>query len=877
MREEAKATPAMARYLEIKEQYPDCLVFYRMGDFYELFFEDAVTASKVLNIVLTSRGKCEDKKIDMCGIPFHAYESYLVRLVKAGYKVAICEQTETPAEAKKRGSGAVVTREVVRVVTAGTLTEDTLLDVKKNNYLGCVVKNVEGMGFAWCDISTGNLYVREVNTQNLFSVLSGVVVSELLLTQEFFEANRSVLEGEFSKTLSFLPRERFSFVNNKQRAESFFGVQSLSCFGSFSKSEITAIGVLLDYISLTQKGKVPKILPPQKLSDGMFMEIDAATRKSLELTTALSDEKNSKSVRDVLDRTITGMGARYLTVQLASPLTDIALINDRLDKIDFFLQNQSVRENIRTHLRRVPDIERSLSRLAVGRGGPRDLKLIAVGLSQVPALRLGMQAAFVPPAIFENQTKLGDHTELVQEISNALKEDDLPLLARDGNFIRRGYSSVLDEIWDKQKNAQRTLLELQERYVSETGISNLKITFNNLLGYFIEVPLKQGDVLLNDKSLGFIHRQTMKNVMRFTTIALTEIEDGIVNAQERARDHELKIFEHLCARVLEHSSLIMTAAFGIAEIDVASSLAELSEENVWVRPILTAGTDFVIKGGRHPVVENALKKEHRQFIPNSCVLGEKSNSLWLLTGPNIAGKSTFLRQNALIAVLAQMGSFVPAEYAKIGLVDKLFSRVGASDDLARGRSTFMVEMVEVATILNGATERSLVILDEVGRGTATFDGLSLAWAVVEYLHEKNKCRGLFATHYHELTVLANRLENVTLHSMKVKEWEGDIIFLHEVGEGASDRSYGIHVAKLAGLPHSVLMRATQVLDQLEEKKQQQKPLFDDLPLFSSMSSSICQHESEVENELKKLDVDSLSPREALDLLYHLKKQAEKNE
>lgn len=871
--DQAKLTPMMAQYFETKKQYPDCLLFYRLGDFYELFFEDAQKASQALDIVLTYRGKIGNDDIPMCGVPFHAYENYLVRLVKAGYRVAICEQVESPADAKKRGTGAVVKREVVRIVTAGTLTEEALLNAKKNNYLACVCAGADTFGIAWADMSTGDFQTQTAPVDSVYSVLARLDPAEILIADNLPELHPHICDFTDEKHTQ-LPSEKFSYLNNKETLNTFFNVADMTAFGDFTRSEIAAAGVLLDYIFHTQKGACPPLRKLQKLKESSFMEIDAATRRSLELTASLGDDKNETSVFKSLDLTKTGCGARLLMAQLSAPLMDVYAINERLDKIDFFFQNQDIREKVQTVLKEIPDMERSLSRLLLGAGGPRDMLAITKGLSQIPTLRNLVSGEMIVDALRQDLHLMGEHSDLVTEISKAILPD-APLLTRDGGFIQMGYSADLDDVLSVKENAKKILADFQYKYSTQTGISNLKITFNNLLGYFIEVPTRFAEPLLVDKTKGFIHRQTMVNVVRFTTEELSELESKILHAAEISKAMELDIFEQLKERIRSVSEEIILACRSIAKLDVAVSLAQGAQLNHWVRPVLTNDTSFEIKGGRHLVVEKALKKERKSFIPNDCLMNDDKSRLWILTGPNMAGKSTFLRQNAVMAILAQMGSFVPADFARIGLVDKLYSRVGASDDLARGRSTFMVEMVEVAAILNGATEKSLVILDEVGRGTATFDGLSIAWAVVEYLHDVNKCRGLFATHYHELTALVNRLDHISLHSMRVKEWQGDIVFLHEVCEGAIDRSYGIHVGKLAGLPEAVLSRAGDVLEQLEEKKQDQKPLFDDLPLFSqTIKTTSIQKDSPVAIAIKKLDIDSLSPREALEYLYHLKQLAE---
>ena len=867
---EPKITPMMQQYLATKAECPDCLLFYRMGDFYELFFEDAKVAATALDIVLTYRGKHNGEPIPMCGVPFHAYENYLVRLVKAGYKVAIGEQLESPAEAKKRGYKSVVQRGVVRIVTAGTLTEDSLLNARRHNYLVCVAEGAEGRGLAWADMSTGNFYTQIVPVASVASALSRLDASELLIAEQTRLAH-SALFDECGIDMSFVALDKFNYISAKGEVEHFYKAHEISEVGAFSKPEIIAAGVLIRYVLETQRGVVPLLQVPQRIVAGAFMEIDPSTRRSLELTHSLSDDKNASSLLKTIDATQTGAGGRLLSFYLSAPLLDVKEIEARLDKIDYFVQNVGVRDKVREILRGGADIERSITRLSLKRGGPKDLLAICQTLAKIPQLRLSMCDTMVPLSLEDNKSQMGDWTALTEDIYAAIGDDDkdLPVLVRDGGFIRRGYSAALDELSNIKNNAKKVVADLQAKYIQETGIAQLKISFNNIVGYYIEVPVRFSEPLLREKERGFIHRQTMVNVVRFTTAELSELEAKILHADEKKLAMELELFETLRNKILSLSTPLLKAATAMATIDVACSLAYLADKNGWTRPVITDGEEFEIKKGRHPVVEAALGKQRENFVPNDCQLGEEENNLWLLTGPNMAGKSTFLRQNALIAIMAQIGSFVPAEYAKIGLVDKVFSRVGASDDLARGRSTFMVEMVEVASILNGATAKSLVILDEVGRGTATFDGLSLAWAVVEYLHDVNKCRGLFATHYHELTALANRLRGVSLHTMRTKEWNGEIVFLHEVGEGAIDRSYGIHVAKLAGLPTSVLDRASEVLAGLEDKKREQQPLFEDLPLFCVAKEPTLKT-SEVENRLKDVNLDLMSPKEALDFLYNLK-------
>lgn len=884
---QAAITPMMAQYLQIKREHEDYLLFYRMGDFYEMFFDDAVTASKALDIALTKRGKHEGADIPMCGVPFHAYESYLARLIKQGYKVAICEQTEDPKEAKKRGYKAVVKRDVIRLVTAGTLTEEPLLDAKKNNFLLSLVRQNDKLGLAWLDISTGDFYLQEVelHARDEAAVLSGLLSRlapvETIVSDAFLQ-NPAVFHvlNDCRDQLTVLPQARFNSENAKKRMEGLFKVDTLESFGSFSRSEITAAGVLLDYVRTTQKGQCPYIANPVRVSESQIMEIDGATRRSLELVDALNGDKNS-SLLGVIDRTVTGSGGRLLASRVANPLRDIAQINGRLDMVQFFADYARVRGELRAALKACPDIERAVSRLTVGRGGPRDLANIKIGLGIVPQIRNILRSCArdkndrllgeVPEILQKIMRNLGEHSHLVANLENALAED-LPLLARDGGFVREGYLPALDQVKSLKNDSHKTIVELQARYAEATGISNLKIKYNNVIGYFIEVPSKFAPQLLENAD--YIHRQSVLNASRFTTVELSELEDKIRGAADKALALELEVFDNLVRDIKIYSDNILKAAKAYAELDVASALADLAVEKRYCRPEIDDSLCFEIAEGRHPVVERALDKENgTAFVGNDCSLGGTEGRLWLITGPNMAGKSTFLRQNAIIAIMAQMGSFVPAASAHIGVIDKIFSRVGASDDLARGRSTFMVEMVETASILNQADERSFVILDEIGRGTATFDGLSIAWAVVEHLHEVNKCRTLFATHYHELTALTAKLADMSLHCMKIKEFNDEVIFLHEVIAGAADRSYGIHVAKLAGLPKTVLKRAGQVLEHLEKngKGSAMNKLADDLPLFAALREKEEPKVSPLEEALKALNPDDLSPREALEKLYEIKR------
>ncbi|MEM7223495.1 MAG: DNA mismatch repair protein MutS [Pseudomonadota bacterium] len=873
----AGASPMMLQYLKIKEANPGCLLFYRMGDFYEMFFEDAVEAAAALDITLTKRGQHKGDDIPMCGVPVHSADGYLSRLIRQGFKVAICEQMENPAEAKKRGHKAVVKRDVVRLVTPGTITEDELLDARSHNYLAALAEAGGARALAWLDMSTGDFLAEPLADGRIASALARLGPGELLLPERVLQ-DPDLFEtlADWKAVLTPLPSARFDSANAKRRLETLYEVKALDAFGAFERAELAAAGALLDYVELTQKGQLPRLAPLRRVAAGALMEIDPATRRNLELTEALSGGRRG-SLLDTIDCTVTGAGGRLLKQRLGAPLTDPRAIDERLDMVQFLRDQPGHRGVLRDRLRRCPDIERALSRLTLDRGGPRDLAAVRDGLVAARQLRgeLAKESLVPPPAgLARVAEKLGFHDTLVERLERALTAD-LPFLARDGGFIAKDYAPDLDELRTLRDESRRLIAGLQGRYAGETKIPSLKIRHNNVLGYFIEVTATHADKIPSGAESPYIHRQTMANALRYTTVELNELEQKISSAADKALAVELKLFEDLVAEITGRAEEIALAARALAELDLTAALAELAETAGWCRPEIGEAGGFEIIGGRHPVVEAALAADDQGgFVANDCSLDE-SNRVWLVTGPNMAGKSTFLRQNALIVVLAQMGAFVPAKAAKIGVVDRLFSRVGAADDLARGRSTFMVEMVEAAVILNQATSRSLVILDEIGRGTATFDGLSIAWACVEHLHEVNRCRALFATHYHELTSLTAKLPALSCHTMKVKEWQGDVVFLHEVGAGAADRSYGIHVAKLAGLPAAAVARAEQVLESLEQSEQAGAltRLADDLPLFAARPShpkTVSAKDSEAEKRLKDTNPDELTPRGALELLYELK-------
>ncbi len=880
----AAATPMMRQYLDVKRRHPDHLVFYRMGDFYEMFFDDAVRASAALDIALTRRGQHAGADIPMCGVPAHSHDAYLSRLIRKGFKVAVCDQIEDPAEARKRaGAKALVNRDVVRVITPGTLTEDSLLDARAHNYLVALSEAQGALGLAWLDLSTGAFAAQGVDASGLPAALARLEPGEILVPDRLL-AREEIAAGvaDWKARLTPLPSSRFDSDNARRRLEALFGVAALDAFGSFSRAEIAACGALVEYVELTQAGRVPALSPPRRELARGTMAIDPATRRNLELTRAL-DGGREGTLLATIDRTLTGPGARLLAERVAAPLTDPAAIARRLDLVQMQIDAPALRESLRQRLKRVPDVERALLRLSVGRGGPRDLAALREGLNQ--AGEIAAVLSTTPPGLAAPADLAGivaaldDHRTLVDGLTAAL-DDEPPLLARDGGFVRPGHRPDLDELRGLRDDSRRTIAALEATYRAATGVATLKIRHNNMIGYHVEISQANAgrfDVAAH----GFIQRQSMSNATRYTTAQLTDIEGKIGRAADAALSLEMAVFEELTKTVMASAARVAGAGRALAELDVASALAELAVVERWTRPVVVEGTDFEIKGGRHPVVEAALRRQNSGgFVANDTMLGE-GQRLWLLTGPNMAGKSTFLRQNALIAVLAQIGSWVPADSAQIGAIDRLFSRVGAADDLARGRSTFMVEMVETAAILNQATDRSLVILDEIGRGTATFDGLSIAWATLEHLHDVNRSRALFATHYHELGGLAGRLFSLKPWTMRVKEWQGDVVFLHEVMAGSADRSYGIHVAKLAGLPAGVVARATEVLSALEKSDQSggaASRLADDLPLFAAAPARpsgtrvAAPVDSVVEKALEAINPDELTPRQALDALYELRRK-----
>ncbi|MEZ5771079.1 MAG: DNA mismatch repair protein MutS [Defluviimonas denitrificans] len=865
----------MAQYLEIKGRYSDALLFYRMGDFYEMFFDDAEAAAAALDIALTKRGKHLGEDIAMCGVPVHAAEGYLLTLIRKGFRVAIAEQMEDPAEAKKRGSKSVVARDVVRLVTPGTLTEDTLLEARRHNFLAAWAEVRDEASLAWADISTGELRVMTCPLARLGPELARLAPSEILVAETRFSELEPIADDQ-RVALTPLARSSFDSTGAEKRLLAQFGVATVEAFGAFDRADVSAVGAILDYLDLTQRGRLPLLRPPAKEVAGGALTMDAATRRNLEIARALSGGREGSLIAAV-DRTVTAGGARLLDRRLSAPSRDLAEIRARLAAVRAFAGDTALTETLRADLRKVPDIDRALSRLSLDRGGPRDLVAIRAGLEQAGTLAARLSSG-QPEKTTRAARAMTGFDDLVGLLTRALVAEP-PLLIRDGGFIAPGHDADLDEARQLRDEGRGVIARMQADYIERTGIQSLKIKHNNVLGYFIETTATHAEKMLSAPlSETFIHRQTTANQVRFTTVDLSEMETRILNAGNRALEIEKRLYDGLKATILDAAALISDAARALAEIDLFAAFADLAHTDDWVEPKVDDSRAFMIEGGRHPVVERALKRSGESFVENDCALtGGDTPAIWLLTGPNMAGKSTFLRQNALIALLAQAGSFVPARAAHIGIVGQLFSRVGAADDLARGRSTFMVEMVETAAILNQADDRALVILDEIGRGTATYDGLSIAWATLEHLHDVNRCRALFATHYHEMTALPAKLPGVENATVTVKEWEGEVIFLHEVRKGAADRSYGVQVARLAGLPPAVVERAKVVLEALEKGEREggtrKHTLIDDLPLFNAAPVSApkaASRQSDLEEALNAIHPDEMTPIEALNALYDLK-------
>ncbi|MCS7304097.1 MAG: DNA mismatch repair protein MutS [Thermoguttaceae bacterium] len=800
-------TPMMRQYQEAKRACGDALLLFRMGDFYELFYEDAKTAARLLNLALTSREKGENA-IPMAGFPHHQLEHYLAKLISAGLRVAVCEQVEDPKLAK-----GLVRREITRVVTAGTITEETLLDPRSSNYLAAISPG-EPAGLAWVELSTGRFQAAAFPRGELADQLARIGPSECLLAEgEALPAGAD----QHRMMLTRRPPWAFNWETACQILRKHFGLHSLEGFGFTDSPEdrqaIRAAGAILDYLTETQKtslAHLDRLLPYRR---GSVLEIDQSTRRSLEITRTLREGRREGSLAAVLDRTVTPMGARLWAEWLSSPLTDIAAINQRLDAVEELYQADRLRNALRESLQRVYDLERLLARITTGRATPRDLSFLAKTLRMLPELELKL-AGRTSRLLQQIQSSIDPCLELQTKLDAALVED-CPLSSREGGFIRTGFCPELDELRDLAQGGKQWIAQYQAHEIQRTGIPTLKVGFNKVFGYYIEVTNTHRDKIPED----YIRKQTLKNAERFITPELKQYEERVLTADEKARALEYELFCQLREEASAARARLQQTAAALAQLDVVAALAELARQRNYCRPRLVEEPILLIRDGRHPVLD--ILEPEGAFVPNDTELGVgmgEGKTIALVTGPNMAGKSTYIRQVALLVLLAQTGSFIPAKEAVIGVADRIFARVGASDELARGQSTFMVEMTETARICHLATRRSLVVLDEIGRGTSTYDGISLAWAVAEYLHDRIQCRTLFATHYHELTDLERHLPGVMNLNVAVREWQDEVIFLHKILPGAADKSYGIHVARLAGVPRPIIERAKDVLVQLEDER-----------------------------------------------------------
>lgn len=855
------ATPMMSQYFSTKSQYPGCLLMFRMGDFFELFFDDAKVASSLLSIALTQRGKHAGENIPMCGVPVVSVDSYIAKLVKYGYKVAICDQTEDPQKAKKRGYKALVNREVVRIITPGTIVEDILLNAHEHNFLMSIVpqfslktKKITTVSFAIIDISTGDFFVNTLIKDEFFSILEiykpkETLISLALETSEFI---KEILEGR-NLNITYLPEAKFNPLVEKARLERYFKVSTLDSFEIKTKEELSACGSILEYLLITQKSNVSTLPPPKKKNLSDYLIIDASTAKSLEIVYS-NDGDYKSSLLGAIDETQTPFGTRELASRISMPIVNIERINKRLNVIEYFITNEKIRKVIRENLSGCPDFDRSINRIKFNKFSPRDIGNIRDALRILEAIKTALKDSDLPSEDDYTLRDLFDFSDLLKLLDKALLEK-LPATQKDGKIIADGYSQKLDNLKYIKDNSNELILDLQEKYILETGAQTLKIKNNNILGWYIEVPKSQSNRLGEQ----FMHRQSLVGAIRYTTFELLDLQKQVIEAYDNWLNLEQELFNKIVKKIIDLYDSIIYAVKFMAYLDVESSLAEIASLRSYTRPEITRDPILEIEGGGHPVLSLTIK----DFSDNDCILTE-SERISLLTGPNMAGKSTYLRQNALIIILTQIGCFVPARRAKIGIVDRLFSRIGASDDIARGRSTFMVEMIETATILNQATKNSFVILDEVGRGTSTYDGLAIAWAVIEHLYKTNKCRVLFATHYRELAKLKEHIPEIRCRTLKVQEWNGEVIFYHKIIDGIADKSYGIHVASLAGVPKSVTSRAKKLLNNFEKED-------GGTTTFQYQTElSYNNEESEIKTYIQSINLDDLTPRQAWDVLYNLK-------
>ncbi|MFA5424243.1 MAG: DNA mismatch repair protein MutS [Phycisphaerae bacterium] len=872
-KEAEKLTPAMKQFHRFKEKYPDCILFFRMGDFYETFYEDARTCSRVCGLTLTSRSKGENP-IPLAGVPWHAVDGYLKKMLQAGFKVAVCEQIEDPKQAK-----GVVKRDIVRIVTPGTLTDDMLLDSKNDNFL-CTFSlgRNSTAALSWVDISTGHFFVQQVPEDKLLDEILRLAPSECLLANrrgELFEAETKKISEQISQLTNAVITERpswyFDPYQSKQRLLKHFGTATLEGFGITDGDDtVCAAGAIIEYLNETQKTTLAHIQSLKKIDRKKYLQIDATSLQSLEILRTIRSESARGSLLDCLDQTLTGMGARMFRNWLCMPLCDVGEIELRQDIVEELIELANKLGEIRALLSNIADTERIAARLSTFRASPRDLVALVNTLRQIPALRQNLCDFKSDMAIKLSQSC--DSMDALADLLEAAIEPDCPAHTRDGGFIKKGFDEKLDRLRSISKDGKTWLSEYQMQQSQATGISNLKIGFNQVFGYYIEINHSQADKV----PANFVRKQTIKNAERYITDELKKYENEVLGAEEKALSLEQQLFEQVRSSACTYVTRLQQLADTIARIDCLSAMAYIAKRRGYVRPAVTNSTELSIIEGKHPVLAESLGSE---FVPNDIELGDENGDVVIITGPNMSGKSTYIRQVALLVLMAQAGSFIPAKQARIGAVDRIFTRIGASDELTRAQSTFMVEMTETANIINNASGKSLIILDEVGRGTSTYDGLSLAWAVTEHIATKLKCRTLFATHYHELTELAELFKNVKNCNVSVREWMDEVVFLHKIIPGGTDKSYGIHVARLAGIPKSILSRAKEILDELENTFQKEAAgehfsrnktkEADEDSLF------VAKHKSVLE-KLSAIDVNNLTPLEAINLLNQIKNEIANN-
>lgn len=870
----AKYTPMMEQYLGIKSQYKDCILLYRLGDFYEMFFDDAITASKVLEIALTGRDCGQEEKAPMCGVPYHAVNSYIPKLIENGYKVAICEQLEDPSEAK-----GIVKRDVIRIITPGTIIDQNMLDEKSNNYLCCTYID-RGFGMSYADISTGDLYVTENISLNDFDIKSSNKFD--LLKEEIYKINPSeIISNKITENDSIdsmmTCSEILSYNDYKSIILKHFNVVSLDSFGlSDNNYAVMSLGMLINYLYKTQKTSMEHLNKLHFYNVGEYLYLDSSTRKNLELIETVRGKKGQGTLYNVLDYTNTAMGGRQLKKWIEEPLKNITLINNRLDAVEELYNNVIVSNNIKEYLKSVYDIERLISRIVYGNCNGRDLNALKQSLTNLPDLKTELSGLSAKMFV-DNYDSLDTLNDIYVLIDGSIMEEP-PISIKEGGIIKKGYNDELDEIKEITVNGKNWISELQNKEREASGIKNLKIGYTKVFGYYLEVTKSYMDQVPEH----YIRKQTLTNCERYVTPELKEMEAKILNADEQIMKLEYELFLQIRQHIKEQVVRIQETAYSIAVIDTLNSLAIAAVKNNYVKPEMNNKGYIKITDGRHPVIEKIMKNE--MFVPNDTYIDNKDNRMSIITGPNMAGKSTYMRQVALIALLAHIGSFVPAKSAELCILDKIFTRVGASDDLSQGQSTFMVEMSEVSNILNNATENSLLILDEIGRGTSTYDGLSIAWSVVEYITKKIKAKTLFATHYHELSELESKLKSVKNYRILIKETDDKIIFLRKIAEGSVDRSYGIQVANLAGLPDEVVVRAKEILRQLDDSDinkpfaKKKKDRIDDtfqVSMFQAdpMEKSRSRECKNLTESIKNIDINNITPVKAFTLLNELIEKA----